>query len=246
MIPLIIVGVLFILSLVCLLFYRWEIVKDETYVYDEQGKENVRACQLKNWSRKNPPEDVVNKLKELYPEDWKRLATDSSGNEVKLQNILYYMEDYKIPAKKIVKKRIQLNSDWDTYEHPNTIIGGGIGVGVTALALLAMTITAAVTQSTWSVQADTIAYEEKIVELEHNKSYITTYYSTGVIKDIDISSTNIPSVIKEHNAEVKDLIKKIKQDKVNLGNPWCNVWINPACKNVDLVRLAATYIDPLG
>ena len=246
MIPLIIVGVLFIISLVCLLFYRWEVQTTEDYVYDEQGKEEVRACQLKNWNRKNPPEDVVNKLKELYPDDWKRHATDSSGNDVKLQNILYYMEDYKVPAKKIVKKRIRLNDDWDTYDHPNTLVGGGIGVGVTALALLAMGITCAITKSPWSVQADVIAYEEKIVELEHNKSYITTYYSTGVIKDIDISSTNIPSVIKEHNAEVKDLIQRIKQNKINLGNPWCNAWISPACKSVDLVRLTATYIDPLG
>jgi len=87
--------------------------------------------------------------------------------------------------------------------------------------------------------------KEEITNLENNKQYITTYYTAGVGKDIDISSTNIPAVIKEHNQEVKDLVKKIKIDRINLGNPWVGLWVNPACNNVDLVRVEATYINSL-
>lgn len=241
MIPLIIVAVLLVLSVVLLLSHRWEIDTETYHYYDENGKYKAYAKNLVGWNTKNCPQEIIDAIKKLRGKEWK----DYEKQNMETHRILYYLDCTELPCRIVYKKKIQKTRYWDTDDHPVSIIGGGVGIVACTIALLAMGITAAVAKCEWCVETRKVEITEKIVELENNKQYITTYYTTGVNKDIDISSTNIPAVIKEHNAEVKDLIKSIKTDKINLNNPWCNIWVNPACKNVDVARIEATYINSL-
>ncbi len=240
MILLIIVSVLLLACIVWLLSGRWKVTTDIFYLFDENGKDKIEAHKLQEWNRDNPNEAVVKKLKELYPDEYK----STSERYAKLKDVLYYLDCKKLPCKIVTKKRIQRASYWDECEK----IGPWVCTCIVGVVLTIMVGFVVGCKCEWAVQTKEAEIEEKIVLLENNKQYITTYYSAGVTKDIDISSTNIPSVIKEHNAEVEELIRDIRKDQINLNNPWCNVWVNPACKKFsNLTELKERiYINRLG
>ena len=241
MIWFIIVSVLLALSLLLLARGTWEINEDVNYHFDEKGTEYVPAHKVLENSNQTV---VLEYLKTKYPEKYKQ---NHEYNLKRYPNSVdsHDLEDMKyseVTATSKVKKYIGLHQYW-----PETgcFIAGCVFTGIFLLIGLIMGGIAGSSKFTWAVQAKTAEYETQIVELENNKQYILTYYSSGVNKDIDISSTNIPAVIKEHNAEVKDLVKRIKVDRINLKNPWMSSWVNPACNDVDLLRVEATYINSL-
>lgn len=238
----IIVGIITLIAVVLIVTSIWEIDATKHYRYDPEGKERRETEDLDEW--KTNLNVISQALKENYPEEWERLIKyykerDNADPEDKARKELRYRY---LPCKIRYERKLQVDSYW--YEKARAIAGYIVG-GVCLIALGVMIGTNVSTKMKWSVQEQTVKYEEEIVSLENNKQYIVTYYTSGVTKDIDISSTNIPAVIKEHNAQVKDLLTKIKVDRVNLNNPWISPWVNPACKNVDLLRVEATYINTL-
>ena len=241
MIWFIIVGVLLLGMVILLLSGVWEIEKTEVYHLDKNGKRKAYIKDTQEW--KDIPEGqegpLYESLKDEIPEKYadyqKRVKAKESHPD-------YYIKNTEVKVRVEVRRKIQVTNYW--YENARSIAAYIIG-GISVIALLAMVGTSIGCKVKWAVEEQTAAYEEEIISLENNKQYITTYYSAGVGKDIDISSTNIPAVIKEHNQEVKDLVKKIKIDRINLGNPWVGLWVNPACNNVDLLRIEATYINSL-
>ena len=241
MIWFIIVGAILLGMVILLLSGVWEIEKTEVYYLDKNGRRKVCLKYTQEW--KNTPEgeegplydSLKDELGERYVDYQKRLKAKESSPD-------YYLENVEVKVRVKIHRKIQVASYW--YENARSIAAYIIG-GIGAIALLAMIGTSVGCKVKWAIAEQTAAYEEEITNLENNKQYITTYYSAGVGKDIDISSTNIPAVIKEHNQEVKDLVKKIKIDRINLGNPWVGLWVNPACNNVNLARVEATYINSL-
>ena len=235
-----IVGAILLIAIILILSSIWEVSVTKLYTYDPAGKEKVSADNLAEYNI--CPDEVLKALKNIYAEDYrvKYIKFKDKPNCDAL--ILETMRFYYLPAKVHHKKSLQVSDYW--WEAARAITGF-IAAGMCAIALIAMIGTNIGNKCSWAVDEQTVKYEEEIVSLENNKQYIITYYSSGVNKDIDISSTNIPTVIKEHNAQVKDLITKIKVDKINLKNPWISPWVNPACEKVDLLRVQATYINTL-
>ena len=237
----IIAGSLLLICILILLAGTWEVSIVEAYYFDETGQYFV---DLKDTDYTVKQAAVLEYLKRKYPDKYK--SEEAYAKKYSPQStesyILSEMRYCEIPANRVVYKQLTVRDYWpDTYR----FIGGVIASCICLSVLAVMGGTTAANKIKWAVDTQTTAYEEKIIELENNKQYITTYYSTGVNKDIDISSTNIPAVIKEHNAEVKDLLKEIKVNRINLDNPWISPWVNPACNNVDLARIEATYINTL-
>jgi len=97
--------------------------------------------------------------------------------------------------------------------------------------------------TSWEVAEVSNEITERIIELESRKDNLLSYYNNSIAKDIDISSTNLPGNISEHNSEVKEFVVKLKNKKIDLDNPWISVFVNPAYKNVDIARVEATYIN---
>lgn len=241
MIWFIIVTVLLALSLLLLLSGCWEIEEEAIYSFDEKGTHYVQVHKVRDTSDKAV---VLEFLKTKYKDQYDRYH---EYNLKRYPNSVdsHDFEDFaysEIPATLKVKRHISVRQYWPEV---GRFIGGCVLTGIFLIIGLIMGGTAAGCKVTWAIQAKTAEYETQITELENNKQYILTYYSSGVNKDIDISSTNIPAVIKEHNAEVKELVKRIKVDRINLNNPWVGSWVNPACENVDLLRIEATYINSL-
>lgn len=238
----IIVGTITLIAISLIISSIWEVDKEKHYTYNPKAGYRIDARYLDEYETN--PEVVKQALKEMYTEEWERNVKyykerDCADPEAKALSELKYRT---LPCRLYIKRKIQRYDYW--YETARSIAGYIIG-GIGLITLGAMGGTNAGCKVTWAVQEQAIKYEEEIVSLENNKQYIVTYYTSGVSKDIDISSTNIPAVIKEHNAQVKDLLTKIKVDRVNLNNPWISPWVNPACKDVDLLRVEATYINNL-
>lgn len=238
----IIVGIITLIAITLIITSIWEIDETKHYTYNPKGDSRADARNLDEYQTN--PEVIKEALKQEYPKDWERnikyyTERDCADPEAKTLSELKYNT---LPCKIYYKRKIQVDSYW--YEKARAIAGYVIG-GACVIALLGMIGPNVGCKVKWAVEEQAIKYEEEIVSLENNKQYILTYYSSGVTKDIDISSTNIPAVIKEHNAQVKDLLTKIKVDKINLNNPWVSPWVNPACKDVDLLRVEATYINSL-
>ena len=238
----IIVGVVVLLAIILIITSIWEVDKTNCYAYDKNGTVKRDAEDIDEY--RSNPSVILEALKEIYPEDYAREEKWATEHKRDVDSyILGELRYRRLPCRGYIKKKIQVADYWS--EEPRAIAGYVIG-GLCLIVLGAMIGTNVSNKCSWAVQEQTAAYEEEITNLENNKQYITTYYSAGVGKDIDISSTNIPAVIKEHNQEVKDLVKKIKIDRINLGNPWISPWVNPACNNVDLARIEATYINNIG
>ena len=104
MIVLIIVGVLLLACIVWLLWGRWEITTDYYYYFDENGKDKIEANKLVEWSRDNPNEAVVKKLKEMYASDYDYYSKKESNRQA---DVLYYLDNRKLPCRTVTKKRIQ-------------------------------------------------------------------------------------------------------------------------------------------
>lgn len=236
----IIVGIITLIAVVLIITSIWEVDTTKHYKYDPEGKDRADARDLDEWETDKSL--IAKALEETYPKDWKNKLEYYKDDDDPVRRTLNTMRYESLPCKTYYKRKLQVGTYW--YEEPRAIAGYIVGA-VCLIALGVMIGTNVSTKMKWSVQEQTVKYEEEIVSLENNKQYIITYYSSGVTKDIDISSTNIPTVIKEHNAQVKDLITKIKVDRVNLSNPWISPWVNPACENVDLLRVEATYINTL-
>lgn len=236
----IIVGIITLIAISLIISAIWEIDKTPHYKYDPQGKDRADARNLDEWENKDL---MIEALKTAYAKDWERnikyyKERDNSDPEGKTLSDMKYNS---LPCKRYYTSKIQLRSYW--YEEARAIAGCVIG-GICVITLGVMIGTNVSNKVTWAVQEQTVKYEERITKLENNKQYILTYYTYGVSKDIDISSTNIPAVIKEHNNEVEELAQKIKVDTINLSNPWINPWVNPACKNIDLKRIVGDPNDP--
>lgn len=240
MIWFIIVGAILLGMVILLLSGVWEIEKTKVYYLDKNGRRKVCLKYTQEW--KNIPEgeegplydSLKDELGERYVDYQKRLKAKESSPD-------YYLKNVEVKVRVKIHRKIQVASYW--YENARSIAAYIIG-GIDAIALLAMIGTSVGCKVEWAVQEQTVKYEERITKLENNKQYILTYYTYGVSKDIDISSTNIPAVIKEHNNEVEELAQKIKVDTINLNNPWVSPWVNPACKNIDLKRIVGDPNDP--
>ena len=238
----IIVGTITLIAILLIISSIWEIDAIKHYAYNPKGDNRVNACDLDEYETNR---SVINQaLKELYFEEWERYVKyyTERKREDPEADTFKELRYHTLPCRIYYKRRIQLRDYW--YEEARAICGYVLG-GLCLITLIGMIGPNVGCKVKWAVEEQAIKYEEEIVSLENNKQYIITYYSTGVTKDIDISSTNIPAVIKEHNAEVKDLLTKIKVDRINLNNPWISPWVNPACENVDLLRIEATYINSL-
>lgn len=240
MIIFIIVITLFVLCLVWLLWGRWEITNQVTYTYNKEGKRMVEAKDLKEYQ--TDPNLVLSLLKEKYPEKYKQKYN---------YNTQYYphkvdsetLDDLKycqLPCDMTTKKKVVLERYYDLEEKIGALVCGGIVL----LALIIMTSCAIGARNPWSVQSKETSINERIVELENNKFSLLSYYETGVGKDIDISSSNLPKDIRDHNADVADLAKTIKTCRIDASNPWINWWTNPAYANVDLVRVEGDPNNP--
>jgi len=129
--------------------------------------------------------------------------------------------------------------DWEIDE----CIGPWLGTAFTFIPLFVAVIIAGMHNSPWEIEREANSITEHIVRLETNRDNLLSYYNNSIAKDIDISSTNLPGKINEHNAEVEEFVVKLKSEKVNLTNPWINVFYNPAYKNIDIPRVEATYIN---
>lgn len=238
----IIVGSILLFAILLIVSSIWEANKERHYTYNPKGGNRNDARNLDEYETN--PSVIKQALKELYPEEWERnikYYTERQSRDPE-DNTLSEMKYHTLPCRLYFKSRIQLRDYW--YETARSI-GGYIIGGLSLIALISMIGPNVGCKVKWAVEEQAIKYEEEIVSLENNKQYIVTYYTSGVTKDIDISSTNIPAVIKEHNAQVKELLTKIKVDKINLSNPWVSPWVNPACMDVDLLRVEATYINTL-
>ena len=236
----IIVGSLLLICILILLVGTWEISPVESYYFDENGQSFVQAVYT-DYQQKQAA--VLEYLKKKYPDKYK--TEEGYAKKCRPQHvesyILYEMRFYEIPANKAVYKELKLRDYWpDTYR----FIGGVISSCICLIVLAVMGGTTAANKIKWAVDTQTVAYEEKIDVLKHNKEMLLTYYSDRT-KETDMSSINLPELITKHNAEVKDLVKEIKVNRINLDNPWISPWVNPACNNVDLARIEATYINTL-
>ena len=238
----IIVGTILLGMIALLLSAVWEVDVTTHFTYDKNGTEKKDAEDIDEY--RSNPSVILEALKEIYPENYAKAEKWATEHERNVDSyVLGELRYNRLPCRGYIKKKIQVDDYW--YEAYRSVTAYIIG-GVCLIALGVMGGTNAAAKLPWAVEFKTVEYEEEITALENNKQYITTYYTSGVGKDIDISSTNIPAVIKEHNEQVKNLIKQIKVDRVNLKNPWVSPWVNPACNNVDLLRVEATYINNIG
>ena len=137
----------------------------------------------------------------------------------------------------VSKKYKYRGYDWDES------ILAWVGTVPTVIFVAVTSIIAIIHNAPWEIQSETAQITEHIVRLETNRDNLLSYYDASKTKDIDISSTNLPGRISEHNAEVEEFVVKLKQEKINLSNPWINVFYNPAYENVDIARVEATYIS---
>ena len=137
----------------------------------------------------------------------------------------------------VSKKYKYRGYDWDES------ILAWVGTVPTLIFVAVTTIIAIDHHTPWEIQSETAKITEHIVRLETNRDNLLSYYNNSIAKDIDISSTNLPGRVNDHNAEVEEFVVKLKQEKISLNNPWINVFYNPAYKNVDITRVEATYIS---
>lgn len=237
----IIVGTITLIAITLIITSIWEIEATSHYKYDEQGPDKADARNLDEW--KTNQDLIIEALKAKYKEEWERDIKyyTEHGRSEPVNATLDDLKYHNLPCKRYYTRKIQLRSYW--HEEPRAIAGFVIG-GLCLIVLGGMIGPNVSCKTTWAVQEQTAKYEERITKLENNKQYILTYYTYGVSKDIDISSTNIPAVIKEHNNEVEELAQKIKVDTINLNNPWVSPWVNPACKNIDLKQIVGDPNDP--
>lgn len=234
----IIVGIITLIAISLIVLSIWEVDTTKNYNYDPKGKDRADARDLDEY-RTNPG-IVKQALKETYPKAWEnyikyyteRGCTDPEDNALK------ELKYYTLPCRLYYKRKVQAVTYW--YTQPIAICGYVVG-GLCLISLISMIGPNVGSKCKWAVQVKTAEYETQITKLEKTKQSIITYYSSGVNKAID----NIPAAIIEHNDEVEDLVKRIKADRINLNNPWVSPWVNPACENVDLLRIEATYIDLL-
>ena len=236
----IIAGSLLLICILILLAGTWEVSIVEAYYFDETGQYFV---DLKDTDYTVKQAAVLEYLKRKYPDKYK--SEEAYAKKYRPQStesyILSEMRYCEIPANRVVYKQLTVRDYWpDTYR----FIGGVIASCICLSVLAVMGGTTAATKIKWAVDTQTVAYEEKIGVLKHNKEMLLTYYSDRT-KETDMSSINLPELITKHNAEVKDLVKEIKVNRINLDNPWISPWVNPACNNVDLARIEATYINTL-
>lgn len=143
-------------------------------------------------------------------------------------------KSYPVTISKRYKHR---GYDWDEA------ILAWVGTVPTLIFVCVTTIIAIIHNTHWEIQTETAKITEHITRLETNRDNLLSYYNNSIAKDIDISSTNLPGKINEHNAEVEEFVVTLKQEKINLSNPWINIFYNPAYKNVDIARVEATYIS---
>lgn len=156
--------------------------------------------------------------------DWKKLGLKES-------------ECYKV--KQVTTKKHSFNFFYD-----EDLCGWSAGVG--GLFLVALCICGGICiheHSSWGIESKEIAITEHITQLETEKTNLMTYYEESINKDIDISSTNLPAKINEHNAEVREFVVDIKNRQIYIKNPWTSWFVNDAYRTVDLDRLTATYIN---
>ena len=199
---------------------------DYFYAYDKNGEDSRYFKEVKF---KDDGEEKLVLEGLLSNEKYKDLNPNTLMDVVKYD---------KIPCKRTVKYHVRYRNEiFDDFLAAFVLgcIIGGCGLIAGFFCINANT--------TYSIETNRMSYVEATIELENNQAALLKFYETGVAKDIDISSSGLPERIKEHNGEVRELVQKVKSEKIALTNPWICWFVNPACKDVDIPRIEATYIN---
>ena len=241
MIIVIILILLALLGVIFLLRDRWEIKTDELYYLlpssveqapfsrDLQDTEEFNSC--------NDLEVFYKEHKDLFrKEDYDEWAKTPNAHKSYRD---YSLRHTRVFVRKEVKKRIGLNRCYDLEDH----IASGIDIVVFGLGALICGVICLIANSSYTVKAEEIKYNEQIVLLEKSKVNLLSYYETGTPKDIDISASGLPAAIDAHNEKVADLVKDVKSNRIYKTNPWINWFVCPVYDKVDLPRIEATYIS---
>ena len=248
MIILIITLSILLIGVILLLSHRWEKHIDEFFYYDENGSLEKGASRLVDYETSEGKKLLIEILKQKYPGQFKKYLGYADKKLSKEEQEKYVLEDwmraYSVPCRREIKTSIRLDSDWNNMDcYPVSTIGGWVVIICSAIGLCICAGNVIFNKVEWAIKAEEVSYNTKIENLEANRSAILSYYESSITKDIDISATNIPQLIKEHNDEVATLVKRVKQERINLSNPWINIYVNPACENIDLPRIEASYIN---
>ena len=185
--------------------------------------------------------DYENKQQYFYIEDQKTSCYDDYKAGYKIKNYKKLGLDKDVCYKVKISYTRKYYFDFLASEG---ICGTSGGIGCFVLLLLIVCGCICIHKhSTWGVQPKEVAITEHITQLETEKINLMTYYEESINKDIDISSTNLPAKINDHNTEVREFIVDIKNHQIYAKNPWTSWFVNEAYTNVDLDRLTATYIN---
>ena len=220
MITFIILGIVLLLCIVFFVSTFFYKTYDYLYYYDENGDSTRYVDELEEYKNGREREELIKIAKE----------------KAKQEEISYRY--VSLPCRKVTKIHLETTS-------PNIedcILQVIFGI-LSLIGIIVCTTLTCMNRTSWAITKENNAIVEHITRLETNRDNLLSYYNNSIAKDIDISSTNLPSKINEHNIEVEEFITKIKNEKVELTNPWVNCFHNPIYNDVDIARVEATYIS---
>ena len=205
---------------------------DEKYVFDESSEEKKCVYRLSiedDTERKK----IINYLKVHLDKDD---AIYCKLNRILNTDIdtLEYCKYEDVPARKISKHRIA------KVESLFKGVSFAFMPGIPTLLLFGIS---RISSSSYIGEYKKIEINEKISELEHEKTVLLSYFDINAPKSIDLSSINLPERITTHNKNARELIVSVKHGIARKENPWINWFVNPVYTTIDISRIEATYIN---
>lgn len=205
---------------------------DEKYVFDETSEEKrcVYRLTIEDDAEK---EKIVSFLKTHLDKDsliYYRITKESRGTADILNNCKYE----EVPAKKVSKHRIA------KIESLFKGVSFAFMPGIPTLVIFGVS---RISTSSYVGEYKKIEINEKISELEHEKTILLSYFDINAPKSIDLSSMNLPERITTHNKNARELIVDVKHGIARKENPWINWFVNPVYTTIDISRIEATYIN---